>query len=331
MSDSPLPMDDLRTLLPDWERRLKYLNRAPSTIAGYLRVVEEFIEFLRERELPTRAPEITRGHLESYFVYLSERPHKRTGKPLSAANTARHYRTLQQLFKWLHEIEEEIERNPFAKMRPPQIPDTKTPILTDEQIKALLAACKNNPSRHKADTQFVNRRDEAIVRLFLDTGARIGEIAGLRLGDVDFEMDVVHVLGKGRRRRAAPFGLKTGEALRRYLRARERYPTGGPMDPDDPGERGERPLWVSRQGRFTDYGIREMLLRRSKDAGIGRIHPHMFRHTFAHRWLAAGGQEQDLMRLAGWRSREMIGRYGASAADERAREAHRRRGLADRF
>src|SRR5690606_551097 len=82
---------------------------------------------------------------------------------------------------------------------------------------------------------------------------------------------------------------------------------------------------------FTDYGIREMLLRRSKDAGIGRIHPHMFRHTFAHRWLAAGGQEQDLMRLAGWRSREMIGRYGASAADERARAAHRRRRLADRF
>jgi hypothetical protein len=57
----------------------------------------------------------------------------------------------------------------------------------------------------------------------------------------------------------------------------------------------------------------------------------LFRHTFAHTWLANGGQEQDLMRLAGWRSREMVGRYGASAADERARDAHRRAGLADKL
>jgi integrase len=57
----------------------------------------------------------------------------------------------------------------------------------------------------------------------------------------------------------------------------------------------------------------------------------MFRHTFAHRWLSEGGQEQDLMRLAGWQSREMLGRYGASAADQRAREAHRRMSLGDQF
>jgi integrase len=75
---------------------------------------------------------------------------------------------------------------------------------------------------------------------------------------------------------------------------------------------------------MTPSGLYQVLRRRCREAGLPSIHPHAIRHTFAHEWLAGGGQEGDLMRLAGWRSRQMLDRYGRSAADERVREAYRR-------
>jgi integrase len=131
--------------------------------------------------------------------------------------------------------------------------------------------------------------------LLLETGARRDELMSRTLGDLDQDLDVLLVLGEGRRERALPYGHKTALALDRYLRVRERH-----KDAHLPW------LWLGLRGRLTAWGLVRMLERRGREAGLPGLHPHQFRHTFAHQWLAEGGAEVDLMRLAGWRSRAMV-------------------------
>jgi site-specific recombinase XerD len=92
-------------------------------------------------------------------------------------------------------------------------------------------------------------------------------------------------------------------------------------------------LFIGERGRITTDGVRVRLKVRAEMAGLDPrlVHPHRFRHTNAHDFLLAGGQERDLKRLMGWRSDTMLERYGASAADHRAREAARRLRRGDRI
>jgi integrase len=90
-------------------------------------------------------------------------------------------------------------------------------------------------------------------------------------------------------------------------------------------------LWLGHAGPMTPNGVYQVIVTRAEQAGLGHIKPHQFRHSFAHAWLAGGGGETDLMRLTGWQSRSMLMRYGASAADERARAAYHERSPGDRL
>lgn len=307
-------------LVSDWDQSLRAGNVSKGTRDLYKRHVRYLIGWLADNELPTDLTVTGKPDLERYFAELGERKTRRNGREgerVKPAYVASQYRSIQQFYAWL-ELEGEIDTSPFHKMRPPRVTDQPPPVMSDDAIGKLLGTCKGSKER-----KFENLRDEAIIRLFADTGARVSGVAGTDLEDFDFETDTVRIGLKGGKTLVIPFGAKTSDALRRYRRARAKEPHADRFTAFFLATRG--------RGRLKAGGIRLMLNRRAEQAGIGHVHPHLFRHTFAHAWLASGGQEQDLMRLTGWSSREMIGRYGASAADERAREAHRRKALGDRL
>jgi site-specific recombinase XerC len=145
--------------------------------------------------------ELDRQHIRGWLVDLRES---------RSSNTARGwFAGVRHFCRWL-QSEGETDRDATAGIRTPAPSDPETAVLSDEELRALLATC--------AGTAFTTRRDTAIVMLFLDGGLRLSELAGLQVADVDPRDRIVYVVGKASRRsgprhRAVPLGVKAARAL----------------------------------------------------------------------------------------------------------------------
>ncbi|QJT01761.1 tyrosine-type recombinase/integrase [Streptomyces asoensis] len=310
---------DLGPLASSWARSLRARNLSANTQRIYARAAGDLREFLLSyepedgdaRPAPTQlegAHGIHREHLEVHLTRLRERT--------SPGNAHQHFRSLKTFFNWLVD-EEEMDRSPMRTMKAPALPEVEVPIIPDDALKKLLGVCKG--------TAYKQRRDTALLMMFLDTGGRLAEVTERMQVALDLDLMVLHVQGKGGRERPLPFGRATAVAMDRYLRAAGKYLERELL----PGD----PLWfsVKRREAMTVWGVGTMIENRCKEAGIPHIHPHQFRHTFAHLWKVNGGNEDALMRIMGWRSRQMLSRYGASAGEERARQQHRDLSPGDRL
>jgi site-specific recombinase XerD len=223
----------LSPLLRSFERHLRAENRSERTVDSYLQSARQAETFLAGRGLSLTGA--GRADLEAFLGDLLGRR--------AAATAATRYKVLRILYRWLEE-EDEVAVNPMAKMRPPIVPEQPVPVVPEDGLRRLLATC--------AGKSFEDRRDTALILLLVDVGPRRAELMGLKVADVDFDLDVLLVLGKGRRERALPFGRKSAVVLDRYVRVRARHKDAGlPW------------LWLGMKGRLTEWGLVMMLRRRS--------------------------------------------------------------------
>lgn len=277
-------------------------NKSRETIKNYTTTVRAYIAWCERECVPA---DLDRNGVTAFVAHVLDTSAVATGVARQLG--------VRRFSAWLT-AEGVIDSDPLLGLRAPKLDQPVVPKLSDYEIGALLRACSGRT--------FPDRRDEALVRMALDTTARADELLAMQTDRLDMKrMIAVIERGKGGRGRVVPFTAKTAQVLDRYLRMR-----AGHALADTPA------LWLGERGHeFAYSAFRKALLRRAKTAGIRDFHPHRLRHTAASRWLAAGGSEGGLMAIAGWQSRDMINRYTSDTAMERAVAEARRLNLGNTY
>ncbi|MBI2912843.1 MAG: tyrosine-type recombinase/integrase [Chloroflexi bacterium] len=255
------------------------------TVRWYRQKLSSFLDFLNDREdeptLSSLTPEVVRD-----FVALVQTAGR------TAFTTRGYIQVLKGLGTWLAE-EGYVAVSPLQRLRLPKVPKYLVKPLSHSEVGALLSAIKSRSA--------AGARDLAVLLMLLDTGMRLGEMARLTLRDADEAIrdGVFKVMGKGSRERYLPLGKAARDALRRYVQVYR------------PEVRTDA-LFLGRDHRpLTTEGFRQIVRRVSSRAGVGGVHPHRLRHTFAVNYLVNGGDAMSLQRILGHSTLEMVRNYVA--------------------
>ncbi|MER2598465.1 MAG: tyrosine-type recombinase/integrase [Caldilineales bacterium] len=219
----------------------------------------------------------------------SLRPQKEGG--LSSHTIHGYVRTLKAFGSWLCE-EGYTAKHPFDRLKPPKLPETMIEILSDDEIGRIVQSI--NPD------SFLGARLYAIVLVLLDTGIRASELCTLTMDNTFLTEGFLKVRGKGNKERMVPFGALTKKALLKYLHS---YRPEAQSD-------DERGVFLSIEGTPLSYNGLALLIRRlGSNSDVPRLHPHLFRHTFAVRYLMNGGDIMTLRLILGHTTLEVTQMY----------------------
>jgi site-specific recombinase XerD len=291
-------LGDLPSLLKAWQLANRAEGKSPLTIEGYQDRVGRFVRFVKDQD----------GQLDSHTVrmFLVSLQEKR----LAPATISAFYRAIHAFANWL--VAEGIaESDPMPNIRPPRIPRTKPRPFSPQDLENMMLITSGQ--------RFVDYRDRALMLVFLDTGLRLAEVAGMMEEDVNFDAETVKVMGKGAKERMVRIGQATRLAMLRYrLRRRDDYPN----------------FWVAENRKpLTRDGVRRAMqnLCRRAEVTAGTKGPHRFRHTAAINFLRNGGTPFVLQTMLGHSTLTMTRHYTESLEFSDVFKAHQTASPVDRF
>lgn len=284
------PDDELAWL--NYRRALVSEGKSPDTIDGYRRTLQDL-----SRSLPDGADltDMTREHVLSWLTAGAEGP-----RPWARSSHASYMRRARTYCQWA-QVQGYADANPLSGIKAVKEDLNEVEIPDVDNIRAVAAIVSKG-------RDFESRRDWAILCVLSEAGTpRATELAELELAGLDLKHGTLQFTGKGGLERTIALGAGSCRALTLYLRERAKHRCAGlPV------------LFLGRKGRMTRHGVRQMLGRRSCQAGVKAVPPHHYRHLTANEFMDAGGSVVDAMKLYGWRTPLMASRYGASAAGRRA-------------
>lgn len=266
-------------------------GRAEHTLKDYRDHLSSCLEYLLSENLKY-IDEVTPLHLRRYFKAEQERG-------LSPVSLNVKLRYLRAAFNLL-ENEGYISKSPTIVLKLFKEPEQKVRAVSDEVLTRLLA----QPDQRT----FLGKRDYVIFLSMLDTGIRPKELLRLRVKDYKESHYIVPAtVAKDREERILPLSKHVSKEIKHYLRMKEDW--GGEL------------LFPNQEGKFlTPNGLRQALRKYCKKAGIERITPYDFRHTFAVNYLRNGGKELFLQQILGHTSLAMTQRYTKLTKDDFIKE-----------
>lgn len=209
MPDAPAP--NLDVLLPSWLLSMRADRKSAQTIKTYTDGVRFYLAWCAGQEVEP----LSRSSLRAWTTALLD------GGNQPATAVSRQL-AVRRYAAWLSE-EGELPTDPFLDIKSPRLDTKVVEPLTEDELRALLKACI--PPKGLTPARVLRyRRDEAMLRLMLETGARAGEVVALALVDLDLPGGTAIIRkGKGGKGRVVPFGASTAQAIDRYLRLRRTH------------------------------------------------------------------------------------------------------------
>ncbi len=270
-------------------------NASPHTCRCYRRDLEGFEDFLKSLGMylsPTGEVEIEKVDRIAIRKYLSFL-HRKNKK----SSIARKISTLRSFFKYLVR-EQVIPSNPAKSVSTPKVEKTLPTTLTVDEAFRLMESPKSISERPSEGSKEKGLRDRAILELLYSSGLRVSELVGLNSDQLDLDLGIVRVMGKGRKERIVPVGMKAIEATKSYLEERGMV-------------KGDGPIFVnSLGGRLTARSVGRLVKKYVRHSGIFRkVSPHSLRHTFATHLLDAGADIREIQEMLGHSSLSTTQRY----------------------